>query len=114
MFNSFKKKIINFLYGVKSIINLRIDENRVYRQKFVPLSIDGEKIKAPIGEILAVTLFANKKLNLNYSSRIKEPRSFFCLMGSCQECLIMVDEKIVLACQETVKEGINIKIGLKK
>jgi len=35
-------------------------------------------------------------------------------MGSCQECLIMVDEKIVLACQETVKEGINIKIGLKK
>ena len=114
MFNLFKKKIFNFFYREKSITDLRIDRSRVFRQKFVPLKIDGEIIKAPIGEILAVTLFVNKKINLNYSSRINEPRSFFCLMGSCQECLIMVDEKIVTACQERVKKGISVKTGLKK
>ena len=60
------------------------------------------------------TLFVNGKLTLKYSSRKKEPRGFFCLMGSCQECLVLVNDRIVLACQEIVEEGIIIKTGINK
>ena len=71
-------------------------------------------LKAPVGEILAVTLFVNGILTLKYSSRTKEPRGFFCLMGSCQECLVLANDRIVLACQEIVEEGIIIKTGINK
>jgi succinate dehydrogenase/fumarate reductase-like Fe-S protein len=37
-----------------------------------------------------------------------------CLMGSCQECLVLVNDRIVLACQEIVEEGIIIKTGINK
>ena len=99
---------------IDSKYDLRVTGNRVFRQKYAKISIDGCEIQAPIGEILAVTLFVNRKLILKYSSRIKEPRGFFCLMGSCQECLVLVNEKVVPACQEIVKEGIIVKTGINK
>ena len=114
MFKILKKKIFNFFFREKNVTDLRIDQNKVSRQESVSLTIDGKKIKAPNGEMLAATLFINEILNLNYSSKIKEPRGFFCLMGSCQECRIMLNDEIVLACQEVVREGIRIKTGLKK
>lgn len=89
--------------------DLRVAGNRVVRKEYEKVSIDGCEIQAPVGEILAVTLFVNGKLTLKYSSRKKEPRGFFCLMGSCQECLVLVNDRIVPACQEIVKEGIIVK-----
>ena len=97
---------------IDSKYDLRVTGDKVFRQKYAKISIDGCKIQAPIGEILAVTLFVNRKLILKYSSRIKEPRGFFCLMGSCQECLVLVDEKRVPACQVTVQQGIVVKTGI--
>ena len=97
-----------------NINNLRVAENRVVRKAYVTVNIDGCEVKAPVGEIVAVTLFVNRKLTLKYSSRKKEPRGFFCLMGSCQECLVLVNDRIVLACQEIVEEGIIIKTGINK
>ena len=97
-----------------SKFNLRVAGNRVFRKGYATVNIDGCEIKAPVGEILAVTLFVNGKLTLKYSSRKKEPRGFFCLMGSCQECLVLVNDRIVLACQEIVEEGIIIKTGINK
>ena len=97
-----------------NINNLRVAENRVVRKAYATVNIDGCEVKAPVGEILAVTLFVNRKLTLKYSSRKKEPRGLFCLMGSCQECLVLVNDRIVLACQEIVEEGIIIKTGINK
>ena len=114
MFNFNKKTIFKCWGGKKSKQSLRVAGNRVVRQAFTTLTIDGFEIKAPVGEILAVTLFVNGKLTLKYSSRKKEPRGFFCLMGSCQECLVLVNDRIVLACQEIVEEGIIIKTGINK
>ena len=94
--------------------NLRVAENRVFRKAYATVSIDGCQVEAPVGEILAVTLFVNRKLILKYSSRKKEPRGFFCLMGSCQECLVQVNNRIVPSCQMVVKEGIIIKTGINK
>jgi len=94
--------------------NLRVAENRVVRKVYVTVNIDGFEVNAPVGEILAVTLFVNRKLTLKYSSRKKDPRGFFCLMGSCQECLVQVNNKIVPSCQVFVEEGIIIKTGINK
>ncbi len=94
--------------------SLRVSENRVFRKNYVTLSIDGCRLEAPVGEMLAVTLFVNRKLTLKYSSRKKEPRGFFCLMGSCQECLVQVNGRIVPSCQVVVEEGIIIKTEVKK
>ena len=94
--------------------NLRIAGNRIFRKAFVTISIDGQQVEAPVGENLAVTLFVNRKLTLKYSSRKKEPRGFFCLMGSCQECLVQVNDRIVTSCQVVVEAGIIIKTGINK
>jgi len=108
------KKFFKYLDKINTKQNLRVSGNRVVRKGYATLTIDGFEIKAPVGEILAVTLFVNGKLTLKYSSRKKEPRGFFCLMGSCQECLVLVNDRIVLACQEIVEEGIIIKTGINK
>jgi predicted molibdopterin-dependent oxidoreductase YjgC len=89
--------------------DLRVAGNNVTRNSYVTVTIDGCEIQAPAGEILAVTLFVNGYRTLKYSPRIKEPRGFFCLMGSCQECVVLVDETITPACQKLVQEGIIVK-----
>tara|TARA_B100000408_G_scaffold67434_1_gene51685 strand:- start:512 stop:856 length:345 start_codon:yes stop_codon:yes gene_type:complete len=114
VFNFNKKTIFKYWGGKKSKQSLRVAGNRVVRQAFTTLTIDGYEINAPVGEILAVTLFVNGKLTLKYSSRIKEPRGFFCLMGSCQECLVIVDGIILPACQVFVQEGTIVKTGINK
>jgi len=108
------KKYFKYFDKINTKQSLRVSGNRVVRKVYATLTIDGFEIKAPVGEILAVTLFVNGKLTLKYSSRKKEPRGFFCLMGSCQECLVLVNDRIVLACQEIVEEGIIIKTGINK
>ena len=97
-----------------NINNLRVAENRVVRKAYATVNIDGCEVKAPVGEILAVTLFVNRKLTLKFSSKKKEPRGFFCLMGSCQECLVQVNDRIVTSCQVVVEAGIIIKTGINK
>ncbi len=97
-----------------NINNLRVAGKRVVRKSYATVNIDGCEVKAPLGEILAVTLFVNRKLTLKFSSKKKEPRGFFCLMGSCQECLVQVNNRIVPSCQMVVKEGIIIKTGINK
>ena len=114
MFKVSIKKIFKYWDKISTKQSLRVSGNRVFRKGYATVNIDGCEIKAPVGEILAVTLFVNGILTLKYSSRKKEPRGFFCLMGSCQECLVLVNDRIVLACQEIVEEGIIIKTGINK
>jgi hypothetical protein len=35
----------------------------------------------------------------------------FCLMGSCQECVVWADARRVLACQEPVRAGLDVRSG---
>ena len=114
MFKVSIKKFFKYWDKINTKQSLRVSGNRVVRKGYTTLTIDGFEIKAPVGEILAVTLFVNGILTLKYSSRKKEPRGLFCLMGSCQECLVLVNDRIVLACQEIVEEGIIIKTGINK
>ena len=62
------------------------------------------------GENLATALFAAGTKTLRTSPRSGSPRGMFCLMGSCQECLVMVDEHRVLACRTTVADGMRVEV----
>ena len=62
------------------------------------------------GEMLAAALFAAGYRRLRRSPRNAAPRGMFCLMGACQECLVRVDGKPVLACQVSVYEGMTVTL----
>jgi predicted molibdopterin-dependent oxidoreductase YjgC len=80
-----------------------------HRAAAVELFLDGRRYCAHPGESVAAALFAAGVKTLRVSPRLNQPRGMFCLMGSCQECLVMVDGTRVLACQTSVVIGMHIE-----
>ena len=80
----------------------------VRRSDEVTVAVDGRPIQAFAGETLAAALFAAGVRRLRASPRVGAPRGMFCLMGSCQECLVRVDGRRALACQEPVRDGMVV------
>jgi predicted molibdopterin-dependent oxidoreductase YjgC len=88
------------------------DAMRIHDSKHagaIELFFDGRRFTARAGESVAAALFASGVKALRVSPRLREARGMFCLMGSCQECLVMVDGRRVLACQTPVSEGLRIE-----
>lgn len=77
----------------------------------VSFLFDGRAIRAFEGESVACALFAAGIRALRRSPRNDEARGMFCLMGSCQECVVWADGRRVAACQEPVREGLDVRIG---
>jgi D-hydroxyproline dehydrogenase subunit gamma len=75
----------------------------------VELLFDGQRFTARAGESVAAALFASGVRALRTSPHLREARGMFCLMGSCQECLVMVDGRRVLACQTPVTDGLRVE-----
>lgn len=71
---------------------------------------DGQPASARVGESVAAALFASGMKTLRTSPRECAPRRMFCLMGSCQECLVMVDGRRALACQTAVADGMHVEM----
>lgn len=80
-----------------------------HRAAAVELFLDGRRYCAHQGESVAAALFAAGVKTLRVSPRLNQPRGMYCLMGSCQECLVMVDGSRVLACQTSVVNGMRIE-----
>ncbi len=74
------------------------------------LTVDGRAIEACEGECLAVALAIAGYQVLRHSPVGGEARGMFCLMGSCQECLLHVDGGPVLACMEPVRAGMRVEL----
>ena len=81
------------------------------RSKKVNINVNNMKIEAYEGECLAVVLFVNKIKKLRLSPKKKQSRGMFCLMGSCQECTVLIDDKKVISCNVFIKDGMKIKVG---
>ena len=85
-------------------------EKNIYnRGKIVEIYFNEEKLLAYEGENLASALYSSNKKILRYSPNLKMPRGIFCLIGSCQECLLLVDGRKTLACLTYVKENMLIQ-----
>jgi predicted molibdopterin-dependent oxidoreductase YjgC len=89
-------------------MTLRI-ENAFSRPPPVTIHCDGRAIPAHPGETIAAALFAAGIRTLRHSPRSGSARGMFCLMGVCQECLVLADKRRVLACQQTVHDGMRIE-----
>ncbi|KLU27232.1 (2Fe-2S)-binding protein [Caballeronia mineralivorans PML1(12)] len=86
---------------------MRID--KADRAATVWFFFDGQPASARVGESVAAALFASGMKTLRTSPRECAPRGMFCLMGSCQECLVMVDGRRVLACRTAVADGMHVE-----
>jgi predicted molibdopterin-dependent oxidoreductase YjgC len=80
-----------------------------HRAAAIDLFFDGRRYAAYAGESIAAALFAAGVKSLRVSPRLNQPRGMFCLMGSCQECLVMVDGRRALACQTPVVTGMHVE-----
>ena len=85
-------------------------EKNIYnRGKLVEIYFNEEKLLAYEGENLASALYSSYNKTLRYSPKLKMPRGIFCLIGSCQECLLLIDGRKTLACLTYVKENMLIQ-----
>ena len=91
-------------------MNLRILDY-FERGKKVKITVNEKILEAFEGECLSVVLFISSYKNLRLSPKKKENRGMFCMMGSCQECVVLLDGKKVTSCNIFIKEGMAIKTG---
>ena len=84
----------------------------VERPPEVSFSVDGRTFSGVPGESLAVALLAAGVRRLRSSQRTGSPRGVFCMMGVCQECVVLVDGNPVPACLEPVRAGMAVSLRL--
>jgi len=100
---------------------LRIDNHPILgepkRGKEVKLKVNGKKVIAYEGEMIATALVAFGLKVFRYTSKNNEPRGIFCAIGRCTDCVMEVDGMPnVRTCVTPVQEGmiINTQKGLGK
>jgi predicted molibdopterin-dependent oxidoreductase YjgC len=88
---------------------MRIEKD-ISRPPHVEIIVNGQPIRAFPGESVAAALFASGIYHLRSSCRLGDARGMYCLMGSCQECVVVIDGRRVESCRERVREGMIIEI----
>ena len=77
----------------------------------VEFSVDGEWVRSPQGITLAGALYLLGRRNFRTTSKERKPRSLFCGMGVCYDCVVEVDGRSnVRACQILVKPGMRVTL----
>ena len=89
-------------------MSLRAD-HAVRRGPAVRFVVDGHAVEAFEGESVAAALFAAGTRELRHSPRDGAPRGLFCMMGSCQECLVWVGARELPSCQVAVVAALEIE-----
>lgn len=76
----------------------------------IEIEVDGKRILARPGEMIAAALLASGMKVLGRTKRRNEARSFFCGIGQCTDCMMEVDGiPGVRTCITPVKEGMKIR-----
>jgi predicted molibdopterin-dependent oxidoreductase YjgC len=92
-------------------MTLRI-EGAVERPAPVAFTLDGARIEGVPGESIAAALLAAGIRTFRTAPRSGAARGPLCLMGVCQECVLRVDGRVVAACVEPVRAGIDVRRGV--
>ena len=74
----------------------------------IRFTLDGEMRQGPAGASLAAALLAQGIRTLR-TGVDGTPRGAFCLMGLCQDCLVMVEGVPVEACRTPLREGLVVE-----
>lgn len=76
----------------------------------VSFYFEGERLWGYEGETVAAALLANGIKLLHYSKRRGRPRGFFCAIGRCASCNMVIDgAPNRRACLTLLKEGMRIE-----
>jgi predicted molibdopterin-dependent oxidoreductase YjgC len=78
----------------------------IARPAEVDFVYEGQALRAPVGESLAAALMAAGVRRLGEGPG--SPRAAFCMMGTCQQCLVRVDGRLVQACLTPVRAGLVV------
>lgn len=82
----------------------------VQKGRAVKISVNGNLIGAYEGETIATVLLSAGIRTFRLSPKYKEPRSLFCGMGICFECLVTVDGvHAIRACVTPVADGMRVE-----
>ena len=71
---------------------------------------NGQEIRGYEGEPIAAALLAAGVKELHTSLKLGRPRGFFCAIGNCSSCLVVVDGvPNVRACTEKLRAGMRVE-----
>jgi D-hydroxyproline dehydrogenase subunit gamma len=88
-----------------------LDIAGVERGRAVVLHVNGWPVNAYEGESVAAALMRLGKLSMRASAKCGEPRSYYCGMGVCYDCLVdVVGIGPRRSCQLAVSEGLNVRV----
>ena len=83
---------------------------KVNKRKKVKIIVDDKSIIAYEGETIAAALIANGYRSFRYTSRFNLPRSFYCGIGQCTDCSMIVNGvPNIRTCVTRVEEGMIIE-----
>ena len=78
--------------------------------RLVSISVDGMEIQAVEGEPIAAALHANGVYVYRETPEMKRPRGFFCAIGKCSSCFMVVDGvPNVRTCVTALVEGMKVE-----
>lgn len=77
----------------------------IARPPSVTIAAFGRDIPAHPGESIAAALIAAGHWRFGEGEDPARPRTTFCMMGVCQQCLLRVDGRLVQACLTPVAAG---------
>ena len=75
----------------------------------VTVTFDGQDYRLPDGDNLAAALLAVGVLGLRHTPVSGAPRSVFCMMGACFDCLVLIDGVTRQACMTQVRDGLVVE-----
>lgn len=85
-------------------------ERAIDRGQPFQIQVDGQPVLAYAGETIAAALFATGKRILRRTSKRHEPRSIYCGIGVCYDCLVTVNGvPNQRACMIPVEPGLDVK-----
>lgn len=97
---------------------MRIDDHPILsfeRGRPVQFTFDGRELTGYEGEVIAAALHATGVRVLSESHGRHRPRGFFCAIGNCSSCLMVVDgEPNVRVCVEPLRQGMRVETQLGK
>lgn len=74
------------------------------------IQVDDEFLTAYQGETLATVLLSAGKKTMRRTLKNKKPRSYYCGMGICNECLVKLEDGTrVRACQTLAEPSMKIR-----
>jgi predicted molibdopterin-dependent oxidoreductase YjgC len=101
-----------------------MNDNRIYKHfilgdlkepKKVNIFVDGEKIEAYQGEPIAAALIASGKKVFHRTIKRNEPRGYYCAIGVCSDCFMVVNGKPnIRTCITPVENGMVVETQIGK